>query len=395
MTSSSTWWTSKQKQLEAIVNSGQRTPCYVYDLDDISKRIDYMLSSMGSVDCIWYAVKANHNEQVIKTIADKGLRFECVSIYEIKHVLKIIGQEKAKTHILFTPNFVSQKELTEAFEIGCYVTLDNAWPLFKWPELFRNKNLIIRLDPSSLEEWQQHSYIKTCGADTKFGIGLDEINDVCQQLSDLSAKVIGLHVHVGSQIFDATIWKQNAENLMKITSTSFPDIKVINVGGGFGVNYHPSSDNQHGNDVLDLVKVNNYLKHIVKPGIELWIESGRYIVAEAGVLLASVTQMKHKGQRLFLGVDAGMNSLIRPALYGSYHHVVNLTALQRQSTQSELILTDVVGQICESSDFIAKNRLLPDNNQEGDIILISTAGAYGFVMANTYNMRPLPQEISI
>jgi diaminopimelate decarboxylase/aspartate kinase len=192
------------------------------------------------------------------------------------------------------------------------------------------------------------------------------------------ARIVGLHSHAGSGILDPDHWGETAARLAELAA-QFPDAKILDLGGGLGV---PDSSRAPG---LDLDAVGRGLAAIraAYPRFAVWIEPGRRLVAQAGVLLATVTQLKDKGDVRYLGVDAGMNSLIRPALYGAHHEIVNLTRLDEPADTC----MNVVGPICETADILGAERMLPAATREGDVILIANAGAYGFAMASRYNLR--------
>jgi len=194
---------------------------------------------------------------------------------------------------------------------------------------------------------------------------------------------VGLHAHSGSGILTPDHWAHLGETLADATR-HFPEVTVLDLGGGFGVPEKPAQE------PLDLGAVATGLErvHSSNPGRAIWIEPGRYVVAESGVILARVTQTKGKGEVRYVGVATGMNSLIRPALYGSYHEIVNLTRLDEERTER----ANVVGPICESGDTLGLDRLLAPT-REGDVLLIANTGAYGFVMSSRYNLRePAPQR---
>jgi diaminopimelate decarboxylase/aspartate kinase len=197
--------------------------------------------------------------------------------------------------------------------------------------------------------------------------------------------VIGLHAHTGSGILKADNWEDVARTLAELAA-EFPDVTYLDVGGGLGVPEKP------GQRALDMAKLDASLAAIraAAPDYELWLEPGRYIVAEAGVLLATVTQVKGKGEVQYVGVSTGMNSLIRPALYGAYHEIVNLSRLDEPAEQ----VVNVVGPNCETGDRLGNDRLLP-GCREGDVLLIATAGAYGYVMSSHYNLREPATEFVV
>jgi diaminopimelate decarboxylase/aspartate kinase len=187
---------------------------------------------------------------------------------------------------------------------------------------------------------------------------------------------------VGSGVFDVTSWEHTAR-VLAAAARGFEELQVIDVGGGLGVPEHPEQPG------VDLAKLDTLLMAVraEHPQLEVWLEPGRYLIAAAGVLLARVTQLKSKGGVRFVGVATGMNSLIRPALYGSYHEIANLTRLGEPATEP----VSVVGPICESADVLGHDRLLPVT-REGDVLLVANAGAYGHAMSSHYNLRdPAPE----
>jgi diaminopimelate decarboxylase/aspartate kinase len=192
-----------------------------------------------------------------------------------------------------------------------------------------------------------------------------------------------LHVHVGSGITDETTWADLFDFLASLAS-DFPEVRVLNVGGGLGVPDRP------GATPIDVESLHDALADAAQrhPQFDLWMEPGRYLVAEAGVLLARVTQTKEKGPVDYVGLDTGMNSLLRPALYGAYHEIANLTRVDEALS----VTADVVGPICETGDVLGHNRQLPPT-EPGDIVLVGTTGASGASMSNRYNLRPPDDEI--
>jgi diaminopimelate decarboxylase/aspartate kinase len=195
---------------------------------------------------------------------------------------------------------------------------------------------------------------------------------------------VGLHAHAGSGIRTPDAWRHTADFLVAATAL-FPEVRLLDLGGGLGVVERP------GQTPLDLGAVGERLAafRAAHPGIdEVWLEPGRFLVAEAGVLLATVTQLKRKGDRLYVGCDAGMSSLLRPALYGAWHPIVNLSRLD----QAPDTRCDVVGPICETGDVLGHGRWLAAP-REGDVLLVAVAGAYGRTMASDYNRRGRPREV--
>jgi diaminopimelate decarboxylase/aspartate kinase len=227
--------------------------------------------------------------------------------------------------------------------------------------------------------------VRTAGSRSKFGVPLAELPEFARTAEKAGAQVIGLEAHVGSGIFDVTSWEHTAR-LLAGAAGVFGKVRVLDVGGGLGV---PERSEQPG---VDLAALDSLLSAVraEHPRLEVWLEPGRYLVATAGVLLARVTQVKAKSGVRFVGIATGMNSLIRPALYGAYHEIANLTRLDDPATE----LVSVVGPICESADVLGHDRLLPPTH-EGDVLLIANAGAYGHTMGSHYNLRAPAEELFV
>ncbi|HEV7164025.1 MAG TPA: diaminopimelate decarboxylase [Gammaproteobacteria bacterium] len=372
-----TWWRSRRAALIALAETG--TPRYVYDMGAVETAIAE-LKDLSALDRLFYAVKANPHPQVLRTLHAAGLGFETVSPGELARVRSLFP-DLSKDRLLFTPNFAPRSEYAEAFASGVTVTLDNLHPLREWPETLRGREIFLRVDTAL--EAGHHSHVRTAGEASKFGIPLPELDEAQVLAAGLGARITGLHAHVGSGILDPDVWSETAAELAEL-SESFPDLKVLDLGGGLGI------PDRQGGASLDLARLNRGLKAVKRayPGLELWLEPGRYLVARAGVLLTQVTQLKGKGGLRYLGVDVGMNSLIRPALYGAHHEIVNLTRLGETATAQYT----VVGPICESGDVLGSERQLPES-REGDVMLIADAGAYGHAMSSRYNLREPAPEI--
>jgi diaminopimelate decarboxylase/aspartate kinase len=370
------WWSLKADQLLQLMEA--HDSAYVYDLDT-ARRAARRIKSLDSVSRVFYAVKANDHVGLLQALAEEGLGFECVSINEVRHVLtSVSGAEPAD--ILFTPNFAPRSEYQAALAMGIRLTVDNSWVIQQWPELFAGQDIFLRLDLDT--GYGHHKKVITSGVDSKFGISMEHLDKVREALDQNGARVVGLHAHTGSGVHNADVWREQLGRFLDVLPL-FPDARVLDLGGGLGV---PDRRGQAG---FDLARMNDLLAGaIAGHDLEIWLEPGRYLAAECGVLLARVTQLKTKGQYQYLGVSTGMNSLIRPALYGAYHEIVNLSRINDKADQHYR----VVGPICESGDVIGESRFLPASD-EGDIILIANTGAYGRVMSSHYNRRCPAGEI--
>ncbi len=374
-----TWWHDRREDLLEIADD--QSPRYVYDEDTIRAK-GREVQALESVDRVFYAIKANPHPDVLRTLEAQGLGFECVSPGELERVFEAVP-DLDPARVLFQPNFASLDEYVDAFERGVHVTLDNVQPLAEHPDVFAGEELFIRVDPG--QGHGHHRHVRTAGAQSKFGVVPDELDRLRGLADHAGATVVGLHVHVGSGITKEETWADLADFLTSLAGR-FPNVHTINVGGGLGVPDHP------GASPLDVHALDAALGEAVGPTAQyaLWMEPGRYLVAEAGVLLARVTQTKAKGAVRYVGLDTGMNSLLRPSLYGAHHEIVNLTRLNEPPAD----IADVVGPICETGDVLGHNRRLPPT-EPGDVLLVATTGAYGASMSTHYNLRAPAEEVLI
>lgn len=371
------WWERRRADLLGIDVSD--APAYVYDAASISGAAA-SLAALQNVNRVFYAMKANSNDEVLRLIEAEGIGFECVSPGELERVFSLFADLDPQ-RVLFTPNFASVAEYAAAFERGVHVNLDNLHPLQHHPQIFAGREVCIRVDPG--EGKGHHDHVRTGGRGSKFGIDREDLDELIALATANDVRIVGLHMHAGSGILQPGHWRETAERLLGVAER-FQGLRYLDLGGGLGVVERPDQR------ALNLAALDESLAEVraLRPDLELWLEPGRYFVAEAGVLLAPVTQMKGKGEVRYVGTSAGMHSLLRPALYGAYHRIVNLSRLGEPAA----IHANIVGPICESGDTLGFNRWLPET-YEGDIMLVDTAGAYGFTMSSEYNLRGLPQEI--
>ena len=373
------WWLNKRDQLIEI--AADNLNAYVYDSDSV-RSAARALTRLRSVDRVLYAVKANFNPKLIQVIDKEGVDFECVSPGEVEWLCDVLpGLELNR--ILFTPNFAPRSEYEWALEKDLLVTLDNLYPLQAWPEVFAGKRVLIRMDPG--QGRGHHEHVKTAGVHSKFGVPLFEVDELCELVAKIGVRVVGIHAHSGSGVQDPEAWRTVAAQLVQVAQR-FPEATNIDLGGGLGVAEKP------GDKPFNLERFDELLAEVRSsyPDYQFWIEPGRYLVARAGVLLTHVTQVKGKRDMRYVGVGTGMNSLIRPALYGAYHEIVNLTRAGEAPSETATI----VGPICETGDRLGTDRLLPPSS-EGDVMLIANAGAYGYVMSSRYNRREVAPEVVI
>ena len=372
------WWHEAERS-RLLQIGAEATPRYVYHLPTVRHQAR-QLKALAPVDRLHYAVKANTHPAILAALAEEGFGFECVSPGELKTVL---AQVPESAPLLFTPNFAPRADYAWALTTRATVSLDALYPLEHWGEQFRGHQIVLRVDLG--RGLGHHQKVRTGGNGSKFGLPVDQLDEFLQLADAHGVTVRGLHAHLGSGVLDSAHWgdvyAQLASLAERIGSVSF-----IDIGGGLGVPSHP------GEARLDIPALDRVLREVkaAYPHYQLWMEPGRYLVADAGVLLAKVTQQKGKGTLRYLGVDTGMNSLIRPMLYDAWHEIVNLTRLHEPATA----LYQVVGPICESGDVLGSDRRLPEAT-EGDVMLIAQAGAYGKVMSSQYNLRDEAEEIII
>jgi diaminopimelate decarboxylase/aspartate kinase len=365
------WWRERRDDLLTL--AAERSPLYVYDAASLD-RAARSVQELGVFDRVFYSVKANSFPGVLARFEALGIGFECVSAPELEHVAKLFPGI-AGSRLLFTPNFAPAAEYRRAYELGARVTIDSLHPLRAWPEVFRGREVLARLDPGRGRG--HHAHVRTAGPQSKFGVAPESLDELRELADRNGVRIVGLHAHAGSGIRWAESWSETAGFLAQ-EAERFPDVRILDVGGGLGVPERP------GQAPLDLEALAGSLRAFreAHPRFQLWVEPGRFLVARAGVLLAKVVQLKRKGDEIYVGAETGMNSLIRPALYGAYHPIVNLTRLDEPAT----MLAHVVGPICETGDVLGRSRRLAPA-QEGDVLLVADTGAYGRVMSSWYNLR--------
>ncbi|MBR3443561.1 MAG: diaminopimelate decarboxylase [Bacteroidaceae bacterium] len=383
---------------------GTTTPFYLYDTDLLRSTLDAINTEVQHMPHlhVHYAVKANANPIILREVLAAGLGIDCVSGGEIQTVLDagfpasqivFAGVGKADWEIrlaldagIFCFNVESKEELEVISQLA--------------QESGKEARVCLRINPDVGAH--THSHITTGRAEDKFGIAMQDMEHViglCALLPNI--EFLGLHLHIGSQILDMADFialAHRTNELQDRLERQGIAVKVINVGGGLGVDY----DNPNAHPVPDFhAYFAVWADHLVlRPGQELHCELGRSIVAQCGSLITRVLYVKEGHERKFVIADAGMTDLIRPALYGAHHKIENISVTENLRLTDWLFpvgqtaLYDVVGPICESSDTFATDIVLPITRR-GDLLAIRSAGAYGETMASCYNCRPLPHGYSI
>ena len=374
------WWHARRERLLQAAEAG--TPTYAYDLSTVAERAR-QLRGVASIDRHYYALKANWHPAILARLEREGFGFECVSAGELEHVFATLPG-LAPSRVLFTPSFAPRAEYERAFARGATVTLDNIEALQRWPEVFRGRPLWLRLDLGRGEG--HHEKVRTGGAEAKFGLPVAKLDAFVAAARRLGARITGLHAHLGSGVDAPAHWREVYAELVGLAD-SIETVETIDIGGGLPIPYR--DDETH----FDIAAWAAGLADIkaAYPRYALAVEPGRFLVAEAGVLLLSVTQVVEKDGIRRVGVDGGMNALLRPALYEAWHGIHNLTRQGDAATAA----FDVVGPICESGDVLGQQRLLPLATAEGDVLLVADAGAYGRSMSNNYNLRNTPAEVVV
>ncbi|MDB6082159.1 MAG: aspartate kinase [Gammaproteobacteria bacterium] len=380
-TAAADWWEAPQKRRQLCEIAKRESAAFVYDGASLDAAIA-QVKSVGSVDRWAYAMKANWHPEILRRVHAAGLLLECVSQGELEHAFASVPGLLPQ-RVLFTPNFAPRSEYEFGLGLGVHVTLDNLYPLKMWPESFRGKEIFLRIDPGFGRGHHQH--VRTAGVHSKFGVPIAEADELVALVRSAGARVIGLHAHTGSGIFDVANWTETGALLAELAQR-FPEVRIVDLGGGLGVT---ERSGQTGIDFAALDAGVAALK-LEFPTLQFWMEPGRYLVAKAGVLVAVVTQLKGKGDVQYVGIATGMNSLIRPALYGAHHDIRNLSRLDEPPSHR----VNVVGPICETADQLGADRWLP-TTVEGDVLLIATCGAYGYAMSSNYNLRPPAPEFMI
>ncbi len=373
------WWRAPRSRGQLLELAAQGTPRYVYHLPTVRARAR-QLQAVAALDRRYYAIKANPHPAILRALAAEGFGLECVSLGEVEHVFQVLP-ELAPARVLFTPSFAPISEYAAALARGVNVTVDNVELLRRWPDVFGDRTLWLRIDLGHGDG--HHRKVNTGGKEAKFGLSAQRVDEFMDVARGLGVRVTGIHAHLGSGVESSGHWQQVVDELAGF-ARRIGSVEILDIGGGLPV---PYSDDDEPFD-LDAWAAGLAAVKAVHPAFQLAVEPGRFLVAEAGVLLAHATQVVEKDGVRRVGLDAGMNALLRPALYDAWHDIANLSRLE----DARDLDFSVVGPICESSDVFAQRVKLPSTTAPGDVMLIADAGAYGFSMASRYNQRALPCE---
>ena len=363
------------------------TPVYVIDEARVREnyRNIYGAFSRFMDTKIHYACKANTNLALLRILEQEGSGIDAVSIGEVKTCLKA---GFTPDRIMYTGVNVSNQELKEVADLGVMINLDSVSEMERLAEIAPQHEISFRITPGVGSGHSAKVITGSKGA--KFGIPLDEVINTYARAKDLGFKIKGIHAHIGSggQVVEPFMdMMEVLINLVNEIKELGIDLDFIDMGGGIGVPYRPQEEEMDVGELAmnltDMIQEETDIKTII-------LEPGRYIVCDAVVLLTGVNDVKDAGIKKYVGCDAGFNTLIRPAMYDSYHRVALANKFGKACTQKY----DVVGPICESGDYLAHDRVLPEP-VEGDIVAVYNAGAYGFSMSSNYNSRPLCREVLV
>lgn len=361
------------------------TPLYVYHTERIKEQYERLKNAFANSDVrFFYACKALTNINILKYIKSIGCGVDCSSINEVLLSLKA-GFDP--TNILYTSSNIAFEEIETAAELGVNINIDSLSNLKKFGKKFGSGYPVsVRLRPNIMAGGNLK--ISTGHKNSKFGIPLEQIDGILQVVKETGVWIRGLHIHTGSDIKDVDVFLKGVQVLLDI-SAHFPQLEFFDLGGGFKVAYKP------GDDQTDIELLGTKVKEVISSfekqtnrKWQLWFEPGKFLVSEAGYFITEVNVIKETPAITFAGVNTGLNHLIRPMFYGSYHTIENISnpgAAVRDYT--------VVGNICETDTF-ATDRAL-NEIREGDYLLFLNAGAYCFEMASNYNSRYKPAEILV
>lgn len=366
------------------------SPLYVYNESILRQRCREMASLVSYPRfTVNYSCKANTNLELLKIIHQEGIHADAISPGEV-HVLQKAGYRPEE--IFYISNNISREEMRTVTDMGIIISIDSLSQLEQLGEVNPGGNVAIRLNPGL--GVGHHKKVITAGDDTKFGIDLELIPEVKDIANRYDLKIVGLNQHLGSLFMKGDIFVEGAK-LLLAAAKGFHDLDFIDIGGGFGIPYRKQDNeprlelNEFGDNLSAVLS--DWAKEYGKQ-VEFIIEPGRYIVAESGAVLGTVHTLKENHRTNYIGTDIGFNVLARPMLYDSHH---DIEIYKKYGVPEENFRkATVVGNICESGDILAKDRLLPEI-AEGDIIGIMDAGAYGYCMSSNYNSRLRPAEVLI
>lgn len=369
----------------SVLTEKYDTPIYVYDTAIMARQYDQLKTAFNGANTkIKFACKALNNINILKFFKHIGSGLDTVSIQEVWTGLRAGFDPK---NIIYTPNCVSMEEIDMAVKEGVQINIDNLSILEQFGHKYGNTvPVCVRINPHVMAGGNIN--ISTGHIDSKFGISIYQMRHLERVIKSENICVNGLHMHTGSDILDVDVFLRAADILFEVTE-HFPDLTFIDFGSGFKVPYKPDD---YATDIEEVgskltEKFNAFCKTYGRD-LELWFEPGKFLVSQSGTFLAKVNVIKQTTATVFVGIDSGLNHLIRPMLYNSYHHIINVS-----NPMGKQRLYTVVGYICETDTFGWDRKL--SEVKEGDIIAFQNAGAYGFTMSSNYNSRFRPAEVLV
>lgn len=372
---------SKDKLLQLVDQEG--TPSYVYSLETVTSQYEKIKTALKDIPArVFYATKANANPLILGKLKELGSGVEAVSPGEIARAIEVGFSPE---DIIFTSSNISESEFEKVMDTGVFINIDSLNQLEWFGQRRPGGEVSIRINKDVGEG--HHAHVVTGGALSKFGIHHLQIDEIKEIAGKYDLKIVGLHQHIGSHVLDEHIFLGAMKILMDF-AREFPDLKFLDFGGGIGVPYEPHEEE------FDMVSFGRHAREEWKKftdergkELEFRFEPGRFLVAESGTLLVTVTDIKEHSGTTFVGVNSGFNHLIRPMMYGSYHAIENLS-----NPDGEEKVVTIAGYVCESGDIFAKDRILAEP-RIGDVLAIKNVGAYGYSMASDYNLRKKPKEL--
>jgi len=365
------------------------SPLYVYDEVTLRKRCNELKNLLPGFNLkINYSIKANSNPSLLKIVLDEGLNVDAMSPGEL-YIEEMAGFPADK--ILYVCNNVSAEEMKPVIDRDIVISVDSLAQLEMYGKINAGGRVAVRFNPGSYGAGH-HEKVITAGEKTKFGVQAEFADEVKAIVQRYNLKLVGINQHIGSLFLDEDKYINGAKALLEIVK-QFPGLEFIDFGGGLGVPYKNDEarlDLSALSEKLSAV-LEEFLREYDNKEVAFVIEPGRYIVAESGILLGQVHSTKQSYDKTYIGTDLGMNILVRPSMYDSYHEV---EVFSKKEPTGKTKQVTIVGNICETCDVLAKDRILPEIH-EGDIMAVLNAGAYGHVMSSNYNCRFRPAEVLI
>lgn len=361
------------------------SPLYVYEEDTIRGNYKKLCNAVKwPRKRILYACKANTNLAIMRVLKDEGCGIDAVSPGEVFLALKAGFKPR---DILFTGNNMTDEDMRYVADKGVLLNIGSISRLEKYGREYPNSDICVRVNPDVKPD--VHPHLATGGLDSKFGICMGDVSRVKEILEEHELNLKGIHAHIGTTIMDLAPFKETMDVVLD-AAKRFEDLDFVDFGGGIGIPYKPEQEEVDLKEFGEFAtkKMADFCNEYGKE-LEYRVEPGRYLVAQAGFLLSKVNTIKVNPKKRFIGLDTSMAHLVRPCMYGAYHHIINASNMDGKPEK-----VDVVGNICETGDFFAKDREVA-HAEEGDIIAIKDAGAYGYAMSSDYNSFLKPAEVMV